>query len=129
MENKIYTEKRRFLAIYTEIYTKKRQFLPIFRQFLPIYTEICTKKHQFSPIFRVKSVKIYTGQKNLHWRRQPRQWQLSGMWNEAPKLKLILDMKALMEIFEKHESFEYMDWSCKKWKCQWIQNKKEWESG
>ena len=33
------------------------------------------------PIFRVKSVKIYTGQKNLHWRRQPRQWQLSGMPN------------------------------------------------
>ena len=31
------------------------------------------------PIFRVKSVKIYTGQKNLHWRRQPRQRQLSGM--------------------------------------------------
>ena len=33
------------------------------------------------PIFRVKSVKIHTGQKNLHWRRQPRQWQLSGMPN------------------------------------------------
>ena len=31
------------------------------------------------PIFRVKSVKNYTGQKNLHWRRQPRQRQLSGM--------------------------------------------------
>ena len=31
------------------------------------------------PIFSVKSVKIYTGQKNLHWRRQWRQWQLSGM--------------------------------------------------
>ena len=31
------------------------------------------------PIFRVKSVKIYTSQKNLHWRRQWRQWQLSGM--------------------------------------------------
>ena len=31
------------------------------------------------PIFRVKSVKIYTGQKNLHWRRQTRQRQLSGM--------------------------------------------------
>ena len=31
------------------------------------------------PIFRVKSVKIYTGPKNLHWRRQWRQWQLSGM--------------------------------------------------
>ena len=31
------------------------------------------------PTFCVKSVKIYTGQKNLHWRRQWRQWQLSGM--------------------------------------------------
>ena len=31
------------------------------------------------PIFRFKSVKIYTGQKNLHWRRQWRQWQLWGM--------------------------------------------------
>ena len=30
-------------------------------------------------IFRVKSVKIYTGQKNLHWRRRPRRRQLSGM--------------------------------------------------
>ena len=32
------------------------------------------------PIFRVKSVKIYTGQKNLHWRRRPRRRQLSGMY-------------------------------------------------
>ena len=31
------------------------------------------------PIFCFKSVKIYTGQKNLHWRRQWRQWQLWGM--------------------------------------------------
>ena len=31
------------------------------------------------PIFRVKSVKIYTGQKNLHRRRRPRRRQLSGM--------------------------------------------------
>ena len=31
------------------------------------------------PIFRVKSVKIYTGQKNLHWRRRWRRWQLWGM--------------------------------------------------
>ena len=31
------------------------------------------------PIFCVKSLKIYTGQKNLHWRHQWRQWQLSGM--------------------------------------------------
>ena len=29
--------------------------------------------------FHVQSGKIYTGQKNLHWRRQPRQRQLSGM--------------------------------------------------
>ena len=29
--------------------------------------------------FLLASVKIYTGQKNLHWRRQWRQWQLSGM--------------------------------------------------
>ena len=48
-----------------KIYTEKRQFLPIFRQFLPIYTEICTEKRQFLPIFRVKSVKIYTGQKKF----------------------------------------------------------------
>ena len=48
-----------------KIYTKKRQFLPILRQFLPIYTEICTEKRQFLPIFRVKSVKIYTGQKKF----------------------------------------------------------------
>ena len=42
------------------------------------------------PIFRVKSVKIYTGQKNLHWRRQPRQRQLSGMqtFTKNPKLRL-----------------------------------------
>ena len=32
------------------------------------------------PIFRVKSVKIYTGQKNLHGRRPWRPWQISGMW-------------------------------------------------
>ena len=48
LENKIYTEKRHF-----------------FCQFLPIYTEICTEKRQFSPIFRVKSEKIYTGQKKF----------------------------------------------------------------
>ena len=39
------------------------------------------------PIFRIKSVKIYTGQKNLHWRRQR---QLSGMqtFTKNPKLRL-----------------------------------------
>ena len=40
------------------------------------------------PIFRVKSVKIYTGQKNLHWRRQPCQRQLSGMPPHPPELKI-----------------------------------------
>ena len=35
--------------------------------------------HSKLPIFRVRSVKIYTGQKNLHWRRRPRRRQLSGM--------------------------------------------------
>ena len=35
--------------------------------------------HSKLPIFRVESVKIYTGHKNLHWRCQPRQRQLSGM--------------------------------------------------
>ena len=29
--------------------------------------------------FHVQSGKIYTGQKNLHWRRRPRRRQLSGM--------------------------------------------------
>ena len=37
------------------------------------------KIHSKLPIFCVTSVKIYTGQKNLHWRRQQRQLQLSGM--------------------------------------------------
>ena len=31
------------------------------------------------PIFRVKSIKIYTGQKNLHERRSLCSWQISGM--------------------------------------------------
>ncbi len=38
------------------------------------------------PIFRFKSVKIYTGQKNLHWRRQWRQWQLWGMTWPKPNI-------------------------------------------
>ena len=35
------------------------------------------------PIFRVKSVKIYTGQKNLHVRRPWRPWQIWGMPNQS----------------------------------------------
>ena len=44
------------------------------------------------PIFRVKSVKIYTGQKNLHWRCQWRQWQLSGM-HQLGLIMVIMIMK------------------------------------
>ena len=42
------------------------------------------------PIFCVKCVKIYTGQKNLHWRRQPHQRQLSGMENSCEDVPILL---------------------------------------
>ena len=62
LENEVYTEKR-------VNYDKLRSKLPILRV---NYDKLRSKL----PIFRVKSVKIYTDQKNLHWRRQR---QLSGM--------------------------------------------------
>ncbi len=52
LENKIYTEKTR----------KLRQNTQKIAKFLRYYGKI----HSKLPIFRVKSVKIYTGQKNLH---------------------------------------------------------------
>ena len=52
LENKIYTEKTRIL----------RQSTQKIANFLCYYGII----HSKLPIFRVKSVKIYTGQKNLH---------------------------------------------------------------
>ena len=52
LENKIYTEKTR----------KLRQNTQKIANFLRYYGKI----HSKLPIFRVKSVKIYTGQKNLH---------------------------------------------------------------
>ena len=52
MENKIYTEKTR----------KLRQNTQKIANFLRYYGKI----HSKLPIFRVKSVKIYTGQKKLH---------------------------------------------------------------
>ena len=52
MENKIYTEKTR----------KLRQNTQKVARILRYYGKINSKL----PIFRVKSVKIYTGQKNLH---------------------------------------------------------------
>ena len=48
------------------------------------------------PIFRVKSVKIHTGQKNLHWRRRPRRRQLSGMTNCTETLKSHYQMLAML---------------------------------
>ena len=47
-----------------------------------IYTENrinYDKLHSKLQIFRIKSLKIYTGQKNLHGRRPWRPWQISGM--------------------------------------------------
>merc|ERR1712173_30968 len=52
LENKIYTEKTH----------KLRQNTQKIANFLRYYGKI----HSKLPIFRVKSVKIYTGQKNLH---------------------------------------------------------------
>ena len=52
LENKIYTEKKH----------KLRQNTQKIANFLRCYGKI----HSKLPIFRVKSVKIYTGQKNLH---------------------------------------------------------------
>ena len=55
LENKIYTEKR---------------------QFLPIYTEICTEKRQFLPIFRVKSEKNLHRPKKIYARDKYEVWQI-----------------------------------------------------
>ena len=52
LENKIYTEKR---INYDKFHSK-----------LPILRVNYEKLHSTLPIFRAKSVKIYTGQKNLH---------------------------------------------------------------
>ena len=52
------------------------------------------------PIFRVNSVKIYTGQKNLHWRRQWRQWQLWGMLKSTSLMTLVVEMIGLVEILD-----------------------------
>ena len=70
LENKIYTQKTR----------KLRQNTQKIAHFLRYYGKI----HSKLPIFRVKSVKIYTCQKNLHWRRRPRRRQLSGMCSILP---------------------------------------------
>ena len=43
------------------------------------------------PNFRVKSVKIYTGQKNLHGRRLWRPWQIWGMRQDSGCCKFVND--------------------------------------
>ena len=58
LENKIYTEKR---------------------QFLPISANLHRNLHRKTPIFRVKSVKIYTSQKNFTRVYPWRPWQILGM--------------------------------------------------
>ena len=60
------------------------------------------------PIFRVKSVKIYTGQKNLHWRRQWRQWQLSGMfcgWAQGDTEVILFDLRVSSVIWQYNTPF------------------------
>ena len=42
------------------------------------------------PIFRVKSVKIYTGQKKITWIDSWRSWQISGMLVSSPKINHML---------------------------------------
>ena len=48
------------------------------------------------PIFCFKSVKIYTGQKNLHWRRQWRQWQLWGMKYTTTRADLYMSYGSIL---------------------------------
>ena len=66
LENKIYTEKTR----------KLRQNTQKIANFLRYYGKI----HSKLPIFRVKSVKIYTGQKKFTRIYSWRSWQISGMY-------------------------------------------------
>ena len=65
LENEIYTEKTRIL----------RQNTQKIANFLLYYGKI----HSKLPIFRVKSVKIYTGQKKFTRACSWRSWQISGM--------------------------------------------------
>ena len=62
------------------------------------------------PIFRVKSVKIYTGQKNLHWRRRR---QLSGMcirWYGVSKGLVCLYILEKVEIWSGDTYAWHTDW-------------------
>ena len=65
------------------------------------------------PIFRVKSVKIYTGQKNLHWRRQR---QLSGMVSdEVDNDYVILVLKITMFYYLMNKKTMVSDWMSRKY--------------
>ena len=74
LENKIYTEKTR----------KLRQNTQKIANFLRYYGKI----HSKLPIFRVKSVKIYTGQKKFTRASLVGSWQISGMEERYRLIKL-----------------------------------------
>ena len=79
LENKIYTEKNR----------KLQQNTQKIANFLRYYSKI----HSKLPIFRVKSVKIYTGQKKFTRACSWRSWQISGTY-EIRSLWHLLPMNA-----------------------------------
>ena len=84
------------------------------------------KIHSKLPIFCVKSVKIYTAQKNLHWRRQPRQWQLSGMSDP-----LLYNHSAIEKVFRIIKiSKEFYFWSFRQESPQdHTKGSGDWETG
>ena len=75
LENKIYTEKTR----------KLRQNTQKIANFLRYYGKI----HSKLPIFRVKSVKIYTGQKKFTREFSWLSWQISGMMKQSVANKAV----------------------------------------
>ena len=62
-----------------EIYTKKTRKLRQNTQKIAIFLRYYGKIHSKLPIFRVKSVKIYTGQKKFTRAPLVGSWQISGM--------------------------------------------------
>ena len=66
------------------------------------------------PIFRVKSVKIYTGQKNLHGRRPWRPWQIWGMHPSSVRASLPWSSRSLAFISQLRVSF------LAQWKWRWL---------
>ena len=76
------------------------------------------------PIFRVKSVKIYTGQKNLHWRRRPRRRQLSGMYQSIQTRKYSTKAKCRHKNGGEniHEGWDKNNLECQIFRCAVFHN-------